>query len=74
MTFEIKQKPKKIYESVTYEFTLVDDNGKEYELRKWEDTNGGGYYIHGEEGWKDYFPDDDLLDFIDYDLDFTYGY
>jgi len=70
MTFEIKNQPKKIFESVTYEFTIVDEEGKEYHLRKWEDTNGGGYYIHGEDGWVDYYPKEDLLDFLDYDLEF----
>ena len=70
MTFEIKNQPKKIFQSVTYEFTVLDDGGKEYLLRKWEDTNGGGYYIYGKDGWVDYYPEEDLLDFLDYDLEF----
>jgi len=70
MNFKVKRHPEKIYESVTFEFTVEDSEGKVYDLRKWEDGNGGGYYIKNEDGWKEYFPSDDLLDFIDYDLDF----
>ena len=70
MTFKIKQTPVKIYESVTHEFILEDENGKTYELRKWEDGNGGGYYLKEEGTWKEFYPEDELLDFIDYDLDF----
>jgi len=70
MSFKVKKHPEKIYEAVTFEFTLEDSEGKVYDLRKWEDGNGGGYYIKIEDVWEEYFPSDDLLDFIDYDLDF----
>ena len=70
MTFTVKQQPKKIYESVTHEFTVTDEEGTEYQLRKWEDTNGGGYYILRNGDWEEYHPDEELDDFILYDLDF----
>ena len=70
MGYKVKEHPEKIYEAVTFEFKLEDDNGKVLHLRKWEDGNGGGFYINTDGSWEDYFPEDDLLDFIDYDLDF----
>jgi hypothetical protein len=70
MTFSVKQQPKKVYEAVTFEFTLVDNKGKEYELRKWEDSNGGGFYIFENGEWVDFYPEDELDDFITYDLEY----
>ena len=70
MTFKVKEHPKKIYESVTHEFTLIDDGGTEYQLRKWEDSNGGGYYMYYDGDWLEYHPGEELDDFITYDLDF----
>ena len=70
MTYSVKKQPKKIYESITYEFTIVDEEGKEYEIRKWEDTNGGGYYIHENGMWIDYSPNDELDEFINEDLEY----
>jgi len=70
MSFKIKEKPKKIYESVTFEFQLENQDGTVYHLRKWEDGNGGGFYINRDGSWEEFYPEDDMLDFIDYDLDF----
>ena len=70
MSFKVQEQPKKIYEAVTYEFKLEDEDGNVYHLRKWEDGDGGGFYINKDGIWEDFYPEDDLLDFIDYDLDF----
>jgi len=70
MTFTVKHQPQKIYESTTYEITILDDEGTEYRLRKWEDSNGGGYYMYYDGDWKEYHPSEELDDFITYDLDF----
>ncbi len=70
MSFKVKQQPQKIYESVTFEFELENEKGDTLRLRKWEDGNGGGYYLKVNDTWVEYYPDDDLLDFIDYDLEF----
>jgi hypothetical protein len=70
MSFKVKEHPQKIYESVTFEFKLENENGEVLHLRKWEDGNGGGYYLNTNDSWVEFYPDDDLLDFIDYDLDF----
>ena len=70
MSLKVKLQPEKIYESVTYQFTLEDSEGNEYRIRKWEDTNGGGYYIYKDGTWIDYQPNDEFLDFIDYDMNF----
>jgi len=70
MRFKVREQPKKIYESVTHEFKLENEKGDVLQLRKWEDGNGGGFYINNDGTWEDFYPEDDLLDFIDYDLDF----
>ena len=70
MTYQVKVHPKKVYEAVTHEFTLTDENGKDLMLRKWEDWNEGGYYIFENDRWVDFQPDEELDDFITYDLDF----
>ncbi len=70
MSYKVKENPKKIYESVTFEFELEDIDGNVLHLRKWEDVNGGGFYINREGTWVEYYPDEDLLDFIDYDMNF----
>jgi|688.fasta_scaffold00014_221 hypothetical protein len=70
MTFKVKEHPKKVFEAVTYDFTIIDKNGKELQLRKWEDSNGGGYFIFENEDWLEFHPDEELDDFITYDLDF----
>ena len=70
MNYKVKKHPEKIFEAVTYEFTLEDEKGKEYLIRKWEDSNGGGFYIFLDGEWFDFNPNEELHDFIDYDLDF----
>ena len=72
MEYKIKQQPKVVYDAITYQFTLVDESGNELEIRKWEDTKGGGYYIWNEENnnWDEFQPDEDLEDFILNDLDY----
>jgi hypothetical protein len=72
MNYQVKQQPKVVYDAITYQFTLTDESGKELEIRKWEDTKGGGYYIWNEEtnGWDEFYPDEDLEDFILNDLDY----
>jgi len=72
MSYQVKEKPKKIYESVTFEFTITNSDGKDYKIRKWEDTKGGGFYMFDSSNneWFDFFPPEDLEDFIDNDLDF----
>ncbi len=70
MTFKVKEHPKKVFEAVTLDFTIIDKNGKELQLRKWEDSNGGGYFIFENNDWLEFQPDEELDDFITYDLDF----
>ena len=72
MQYQVKKQPREIYYATTHQFTLVDESGKELEIRKWEDTKGGGYYIWNQEenNWIDFWPDEDLEDFILNDLNF----
>lgn len=70
MSYQVKEKPKKIYEAVTFEFTITNSDGKDYKIRKWEDSNEGGYYILENDRWVEFQPDEELDDFITYDLDF----
>ena len=72
MNYQVKQQPKVVYDAITYQFTLTDESGKELELRKWEDTKGGGYYLWNEDTncWDEFYPDEDLEDFILNDLDY----
>ena len=65
MTYKIKEEPKQIYYAVTHQFILIDCEGKEYEIRKWEDSNEGGYYLlNGENNWIDFIPDEEMEEFI----------
>ena len=72
MEYKVNKQPKVVYDAITYQFTLEDENGKELGIRKWEDTKGGGYYIWNEESnnWDEFYPDEDLEDFILNDLDY----
>lgn len=71
MNYTIKEQPKKIYEAVTYELEVTDDTGKPYRIRKWEDGNGGGFYILNEENvWVDFYPEEELDEFLNYDVDY----
>lgn len=70
MTFKVKEQPEKIFEAVTYQFMIEDSNGTLYLLRKWEDSNGGGYFIYSNNDWTEFEPDEDMMDFLDYDIDF----
>lgn len=72
MIYQIKEKPKEIYYSVTHQLTITDETGKEYEIRKWEDNKGGGYYLWNEEtnNWEDFTPDEEMEEFLLYDVDY----
>ena len=70
MEYKVKQQPKVVYDAITYQFTLTDESGKELLIRKWEDTKGGGYYILEDDRWVEFYPDEDLEDFILNDLDY----
>lgn len=72
MSFKVKEQPKKIYDAVTYQFSIEDENGQVYEIRKWEDTKGEGFYLWKEEenNWVDFYPDEELEDFINEDLEY----
>ena len=72
MSFKVKEQPKKIYDAVTYQFSIEDENGQVYEIRKWEDTKVGGFYLWKEEenNWVDFYPDEELEDFINEDLEY----
>ena len=72
MKYQIKVPPKQVYYATTHQFTLTDESGKELEIRKWEDTKGGGYYIWNEASncWDDFNPDEELEDFILNELEY----
>ena len=72
MSYILKEQPKKIYESVTFELTVTNENGKDYRIRKWEDNNGGGFYIYDSTNneWVDFYPPEDLDEFLNYDVDY----
>lgn len=72
MEYQIKVPPKVVYDAITYQFTLTDETGKEYEIRKWEDTKGGGFYIWNEQtnNWDEFHPDGELEDFLYNDIDY----
>jgi len=40
MNYKVNKQPKVVYDAITYQFTLEDENGKELLIRKWEDTKG----------------------------------
>jgi len=55
---------------VTHQFTIVDDGGVEFTLRKWEDSaiDEGGYYILKGDKWVDFIPEEEMEDWIDEEL------
>lgn len=73
MKYQIKESPKTIGYSVTHEFSLIDENGKELKLRKWENESEGGLYIYDEmkEDWIDFYNMDVelIIDELFYDYD-----
>jgi len=65
MSFTIVAPAEVIYEAITHEFSIENDEGKIFKLRKWEDSNGGGYYIQDENNkWVDFFPDEEMEEYI----------
>jgi hypothetical protein len=48
MSFTIVEPAEVIFQAITQEFSIENNEGKIYKLRKWEDSNGGGYYIEDE--------------------------
>lgn len=62
---------KVIYQSITHEFTIQDGDGKIYELRKWEDDNGGGFLIKEDVlNWVDFYPDEEMEEWILEEINF----
>ncbi len=70
MSFILKEQAIKIFESVTYQFTVVDENNNEFELRKTEDSNGEEYTIYQNGTWSEYYPKMELIEFIDSEIEF----
>jgi len=64
MSFTIVEPAEVIYESITHAFSIENDEGKIFKLRKWEDSNGGGYYIEENNKWVDFFPDEEMEEYI----------
>ena len=73
MKYQIKERPKTIGYAVTHEFSLVDENGKELKLRKWENERESGLYKYDEEkqDWVDFYnmEVDLVVDELFYDYD-----
>ena len=57
--------------TITHQFSIEDDAGKTYILRKWEnmDIDEGGYYLLDEnKKWIDFIPDEEMEDWISEEL------
>ena len=69
MSYKLKEAVKVI--SITHQFSIEDDSGKIYNLRKWENTDidEGGYYLLDENNkWVDYVPYEEMEDWINEEL------
>jgi hypothetical protein len=65
MSFTIVEPAEVIYEAITHAFSIENDEGRIFKLRKWEDSNGGGYYIEDENNkWVDFSPDEEMEEYI----------
>ena len=66
MSYKLKELPKEVYYLTTKQFTLVDDNSEEYEIRIGESSKGTEYFIwkDGQGGWND-LDDGDILEYLD---------
>ena len=65
MSYKLKETVKVI--AITHQFSIEDDSGKIFILRKWEnmDIDEGGYYLLDEnKKWIDYIPDEEMEDWI----------
>ena len=61
MSFTLVESLKVIFQAITQEFSIENNEGKIYKLRKWEDSNGGGNYIEDENNkWVDFLPDEEM--------------
>ncbi len=58
MNFKLKEEPKVIYQLITYEFTLTNDNG-------------ATYYLLEDGVWREFFPDDEMFEFIMNEIEFS---
>ncbi len=71
MNFKLKEEPKVIYQLITYEFTLTNDNGDLFQLRYSDDDNGATYYLLEDGVWREFFPDDEMFEFIMNEIEFS---
>ena len=71
---KLKQQPKLIYYSLTHEFQVEKEDGTILEVRKYEDTNGGGMLIYNQEtkDWEEVYDRDTMLEIEEAVEDFNF--
>lgn len=70
MNYTISKQPKVIYQAITYEFTLSNDEGDSFQIRYVDEDNGSTYFILTDGKWNEFYPDDDMLEFIMNEIEF----
>ena len=65
MTYKLKEAPKKIYWAETKQFTIVDEEGNEYEIRIGESSKNTEWFMWHEPGGWDEIGDVSILDYLE---------
>ena len=65
MKYKLKEKPEKVYWSETKQFTIVDEEGREYEIRIGNSSKNTEWFMwHEPNGW-DEIGDVSILDYLE---------
>lgn len=64
MTYKLKEKPEKIFWSDTFQFAIVDEEGKEIDIRIGENSKFTETFMWHESGGWDEIKDPDIINYI----------
>jgi hypothetical protein len=65
MTYKLKEKPKMVYSLETKQFTIVDEEGREYEIRISDSSKNTEWFMWHEPGGWDEIGDVSILDYLE---------
>ncbi len=65
MNYKLKEKPQEVYWSTTKQFTIVDEEGREYEIRIGDSSKTIEWFMWHEPGGWDEIIDVSILDYLE---------